>query len=382
MKLDKITRKLDRWEDFKKELPHLKQPFSKRSWGSNLHSVCSYQGKMKPALAHHLVNVFSEHDETVLDPFSGSGTIPFEAAINQRYGIGMDIGLLPVALSNAKLKRHDPTEVKLIIENLESYIENNVPSKRTLTDLTEVGFNKTITEYYHPNTLQEVLLARDFFILNGKPELENWSLVFSCMLHILHGNRPYALSRNSHPITPYAPTGEYIYKNLIEKLTTKVEKSLEAQQQLTILKSECFFTDILEDWPSEIKKVDAIITSPPFFDSTKFYMSNWLRYWFCGWSKSDFQEFPKSFIEVQQKKSFNVYDFIFEQCHKRLNEDGIVVFHLGFSKKCDMAESLRPHAEKYFTVRDIFTESVEHCGKHGISDQGSVKGHQYLVLTK
>ena len=147
MKIDTIAKKLIKWDEFKNELPHLNQPFSKRSWGSNLHSVCSYQGKMKPALAHHLVNIFSEPNEIVLDPFSGSGTIPFEETINQRYGIGMDIGLLAVALSNAKLKRHDPKEVMIIIKDLESYIKDNAPSERTLTDLQEVGFNKTITEY-------------------------------------------------------------------------------------------------------------------------------------------------------------------------------------------------------------------------------------------
>lgn len=202
------------------------------------------------------------------------------------------------------------------------------------------------------------------------------------MLHILHGNRPYALSRNSHPITPYAPTGEFIYKNLVEKLTNKVNKSLEAQELLNLTPSKCFLADILSEWPNEIQNVDAIITSPPFFDSTKFYMTNWMRYWFCGWDKQAFQENPKSFVEVMQKKNFDVYDFIFKESYERLVANGIAVFHLGHSDKCDMAKSLIPFAEKYFEILDIFTESVEHCEKHGIKDKGSVKGHQYLVLMK
>lgn len=47
------------WETFKKTLPHQLQPYSKREWGGPAHSMCSYQGKMKPALAHHLVKCFS-----------------------------------------------------------------------------------------------------------------------------------------------------------------------------------------------------------------------------------------------------------------------------------------------------------------------------------
>ena len=111
-------------------------------------------------------------------------------------------------------------------------------------------------------------------------------------------------------------------------------------------------------------------------------MTNWMRYWFCGWDKQDFQENPKSFVEVMQKKNFDVYDFIFKKSYERLVENGIAVFHLGHSDKCDMAKSLIPFAEKYFEILDVFTESVEHCEKHGIKDKGSVKGHQYLVLMK
>ena len=382
MNVAKLSLIMDDWADFKNNLPHMKLPFSKRNWGSDLHSVCSYQGKMKPALAYHLIKTFSIEGDTILDPFSGSGTIPFEAAINGRKAYGLDIGLLATYVSNAKLKKHNPDKVSNIVNMLNNFINENKPDERYILDSKEINFNKTIPEYFHEKTFNEIILAREFFIKNKNPESENWSLVFSCMLHILHGNRPYALSRNSHPITPYAPTGDFIYKNLVEKLTNKVEKSLEAQKLLNLTNSKCFISDILNDWPQEIQKVDVIITSPPFFESTKFYMTNWMRYWFCGWNKKDFKDNPKSFIEVIQKKNFDVYDFIFKKSHERLVDSGIAVFHLGHSNKCDMAQSLIPYAEKYFYIVDIFTESVEHCEKHGIKDKGSVKGHQYLILKK
>jgi len=371
-----------KWSNFKNNLPHIEHPFSKRNWGSDLHSVCSYQGKMKPSLAHHLVRTFSNEGDIVLDPFSGSGTIPFEASINGRRGLGMDIGLLATSLSNAKILRHDFVSVNRIITDLESYMKENIPSKKSIEDSNNVSFNKSISDYFHVDTFREILLARDFFLKYHQAEYKDWTLVFSCMLHILHGNRPYALSRNSHPITPYAPTGDFIYKNLIEKLRNKVDKSISSQNELTLTDSKCFLADILKEWPEQIQNVNSIITSPPFFDSTKFYMTNWMRYWFCGWGIEDFSENPKSFIEVQQKKSFDVYDFIFKQSYERLVNRGIAVFHLGHSDKCNMAESLLPYAKKYFHIEDIFTESVESCEKHGIKDKGGVKEHQYLFLIK
>lgn len=371
-----------KWDMFKETLPHLQHPYSKRNWGNTLHSVCSYQGKMKPALAFKLIESFSNKGDTILDPFSGSGTIPFEAALNGRKSLAMDIGLLATSLSNAKIKRPNKDNVAEIINSLEEYISTSQPSQCSIKDAREVKFNKTIPEYFHENTLKEILCARDFFMKYHDAQSADWSLVMSCMLHILHGNRPYALSRTSHPITPYAPTGDYVYKNLIEKLWNKINKSLNTEVTDDFVTGHCYQADILSEWPSEIQNLDAIITSPPFFDSTKFYMTNWMRYWFCGWTRLDFDTQPKSFVEVIQKKSFDAYDFIFGQCHERLKLGGYAVFHLGHSDKCNMAESLKPYAEKYFTVIDIFSESVEHCESHGISDKGSVTGHQYLVLRK
>ena len=380
--LSKSEQYMHQWEIFKDTLPHMQHPYSKRNWGSSLHSVCSYQGKMKPALAYHLVDTFSSPGDNILDPFSGSGTIPFEAALNGRHAYGLDIGLLATSISNAKLMLPSTTKVKRLIDRLEKYISENSPSEKSIKDSVDVKFNKTIAEYFHEDTFREILVARDFFRKNQKPENPEWSLVLSCMLHILHGNRPYALSRRSHPITPYAPTGEFIYKNLIKHLCDKVNRSLETDRSEPFIEGHCYKADILDDWPDDINKIDAIITSPPFFDSTKFYMTNWMRYWFCGWSKKDFDTQPKDFIEVLQKQSFDGYDFIFKMCKKRLKKGGFAIFHLGHSDKCNMGESLIPYAEKYFEVKDLFTESVEHCERHGIADKGSVKGHQYLVLEK
>jgi DNA methylase len=369
------------WDIFKATMPHQQFPYSKRNWGSSLHSVCSYQAKMKPSLAHHLVATFSKQGDVVLDPFSGSGTIPFEACLTGRKGLGMDISLLSTVISNAKLMRASPAKVEAIINDLAEWIKTKKPSTKTLAEVEEVKFNGPLKEYFHPDTFTEILSAREFFA-SKYDESAEYSLVMACMLHILHGNRPYALSRNSHPITPYAPTGEFEYKSVIEKLSTKVGKSLNSQSPPRFVEGKCYKADICKSWPAELQNINAIITSPPFFDSTKFYMTNWMRFWFCGWSKENFSAEPESFVEIAQKKSMDIYSGIFSKCKERLVDGGLVVLHLGISKKCDMGKRLSEIANDHFDILDLYTESVEHCESHGIRDKGSVTGHQYLILKK
>jgi hypothetical protein len=370
----------ERWHWFKTQKPHQTKPYAQRNWGNPLHSICSFQGKMKPALAHFLVTSFTEPGQTVLDPFSGAGTIPFEAALSGRKATGFDISTLAFAVSSSKLVPPSRDNLEALLRELNTFISNDQPSEGEINDCSEIRFNRPIPEYFHERTLLEILSARKFFREHEKSPA--WSFALACMLHILHGNRPYALSRRSHPITPFAPSGQTTYSSVMQKLRTKIERSLEVQLSSTFVQGACYKLDVLAEWPADIREFDAIITSPPFFDSTRFYMTNWMRYWFCGWSRSDFETAPQKFIESLQKKSMSTYSQVFARFRDHLKSSGVVVLHLGRSQKSDMANELSQIAGEYFKVEDTFLEDVTHCEKHGLRDKGTVVEHQFLVLAK
>jgi hypothetical protein len=253
------------------------------------------------------------------------------------------------------------------------------PSEREKLSAKQIRFNSELEEYFHPRTLEEILLARQFFRLH-RPDSASHRLVMASLLHILHGNRPYSLSRRSHPITPFSPTGPKEYRPLIPRLREKVERGLEAALPLEFVEGKIFECDATLWWPQEVDQLDAVITSPPFFDSTRFHLANWMRLWFAGWERSDFDARPRSFVDERQKISFRVYEPVFRQARERLRPGGVVVLHLGRSIKCDMAAKLEEFATPWFRVVDRFLENVEHCESHGIRDKGTVTAHQFLVL--
>lgn len=367
------------WDHFKTVVPHQQTPYSSRNWGHNNHSLCSYQGKLKPAIAHHLVETFVPENGSMLDPFAGVGTIPFEAALAGKTSYGIDISLPAYYISLAKVTAPHSKESYDYINALQQFIKKNKCTKEELNEAKTFGFNKTLSEYYEETTLKEILLARRF-VKENYPKTPSEMLVVASLLHILHGNRPYALSRRSHPIVPYAPTGEFVYKSLITKLTEKVERAINEELPINFKNGKIFNQDTTIIWPQEINNLDAVITSPPFFDSTRFYLANWIRIWFSGWSEKDFKFQVNSFIEEKQKKDFVIYESIFRQSKERLKKDGVCVLHLGKSVKCDMAKELQKISKRWFRAADLFDESVEHCESHGIRDKGTVTSHQYLVL--
>lgn len=370
-----------RWEWFKKELPHQQSPYTARNWGHPLHSACSYLGKMKPALAHFLVHCFSEPGQKVLDPFSGAGTIPFEAALAGRQAYGIDISLLATAVTSAKICPPERAAVERLLSHFDAYLKEERPTQVEVEKASRIQFNGRLEDYFNKQTFKEVLLARRFFLetRNDSPE---WRFVLTCMMHVLHGNRPYAVSRRSHPVTPFAPTGPAEYRSVFAKLTAKVDRSLEATLPDQFRSGRVFQADLLDRWPSDLTNVDAIITSPPFFDSTRFYMSNWMRFWFAGWERETFETEPTRFVETLQKRSLQVYSKIFASFRPALAGRGVVVLHLGKSRKCDMGNALAELApDAGLKVEEIFSEDVGHCESHGVRDKGTVTAHQYLVLT-
>lgn len=376
----RTSRSRPRWEAFKRGPAHQVGAFAKRNWGNPLHSLCSYQGKLKPAIAHHLVRALTAPGDRLLDPFGGVGTVAFEAALHGVAAYSFDISPVAVSVAAGKLAPAAPDDCLSVIEDLRHFLTTKKPTADERHEAELIQFNGPLPDYFHPRTLDEVILARRFFreLPRSRP---GGPLVLACLLHILHGNRPYALSRRSHPITPFAPTGDVEYKDLAAKLGAKVQRSLAATRPATFVAGKSLFQDATGTWPDEVDQLDAVVTSPPFFDSTRFYLANWMRLWFAGWSRDDFKLRPGRFVDERQKSGFEVYRPVFRQARERLRAGGACLFHVGKSRKCDMAEEIARIARPWFRNVDVFRESVGHCESHGVRDKGTVVEHTYVLMT-
>jgi hypothetical protein len=374
--------RLEKWAAFRDTLPHQQGEMAKRNWGHPWHSLCSYQGKLKASIAHTLTRaLLPERGGRMLDPFSGVGSIPFEARLQGHMSFGFDISPAAIAITRAKLEHVNEDEVRQVMDALAAYIGRRKSSLLDEAGLNAIRFNGPLPSYFHPDTLREIVAARAYF-LKIPPVTGAQALVFSSLLHVLHGNRPYALSRRSHPITPFAPTGDFEYRAVMDRVGQKVNRSLRETAGGSVPHGRAFAQDATAIWPAEIADLDAIITSPPFFDSTRFHTANWMRLWFAGWEAKDFAEKPETFIDERQKRSFSIYDSIFAQGAERLRKGGVFAVHLGKSAKCDMAMALTAVGSKHLELVDSFAESVEHCESHGIRDKGTVTHHQYLLFRR
>ncbi|MGO5139787.1 DNA methyltransferase [Streptococcus alactolyticus] len=375
-----ITRKklLSNAEQFSSKLSYQNKG---RNWGNKWHSLCSYRGKLKPAIAHELISQFTEPGDLVLDPMGGVGTIAFEAILQGRQAISNDLSKLAQVVTQAKLNPVNKEIVSNDIKLLSNYIEIHKSDFSENEEVKNFGLNKKIDEYYHPETLKELLASREYFL--SKDNLSNSeAFILSSLLHILHGNRPYALSRNSHPLTPYAPSGDFIYKNVIQHIQNKIDIMYNSKDFYFWGPGESLQYNALELSHHIQNNVDIIITSPPFASSFRFYTQNWLRLWFVGWTPEDFSKADLTYFDEQQNRNLDIYYKYFEECSKVLKNNGKMILHLGKSIKIDMATELQKRAMPYFNFLFLSSEDVSTTENHGVVDKGATTDHQFLFLEK
>lgn len=356
--------------------PYTDFPFNKRNWGHNLHTLCSYQSKLKASIAYYLVQSFSKPGDKILDPFSGVGTIPFEACLNGRSGYGVDINPVAYHTSLAKIQVPKKKNVLTYLEKLEKYLKRNQPDYTVVDEYTR--------RFYHSKTLDEILISRNFFIETDKKIKDPaFSFLLSCMLHILHGNRPYALSRRSHNLIPLKPTGPTIYKSVIDSLLNKINISFKNPLPQRYKKGDIKIGSVM-NIPYKKKYFDSILTSPPFWSSTRFYANNRIRLWFCGWNyRIQENKGRTEFFEELQKEDISVYQKVFLQFYDVLKHDGLCILHLGVVPNLDVGKEIIQFAENAkFKFVDLIYENIEHVERHGMKDQGITKAHEFLILRK
>jgi SAM-dependent methyltransferase len=249
-----------------------------------LHQLAPYIGKLKPVIARELLRQFTSPGDIVLDCFSGSGTIPLEAALLGRRVLAFDTNPYAVTLTRAKLEA--PASIEAASEQLTQRIAGASNRLRYAHD----QIPQWVQKFFHPETLQNALRFADECIE------KNDNFLLACLLSILHHQRPGFLSYPSSHLVPYLRDRKFprsVYPDMYEerslspRLAAKVRRTYKASFSLdrrSVLKiGQADVADLKLDF-----MVDAIVTSPPYMNALDYVRDNRLRMWFLDKSTVDY----------------------------------------------------------------------------------------------
>lgn len=246
---------------------------------STFHQLSPYIGKLKSSIARDLIERHSNPGDIVIDPFAGSGTIPLEAVLLNRRVIAFDASLYAVTLSKGKLRAPSKLDEALSIadELLTEADRNPLPDLRRIPKWTRA--------FFHPRTLKEA------FRFSQVAKEANSAFVLSCLLGILHHQRPGFLSYPSSHLVPYLRNNKYprdkypelyAYRALRPRLEAKIERAFKRPPS-SVTHGRILACEKLRVQDIRLsKQIDCLITSPPYMNALDYGRDNRLRLWFLG----------------------------------------------------------------------------------------------------
>lgn len=241
---------------------------------SSLHQLSPYIGKLKPNIARELITRYTNPGDLIVDPFCGSGTVPLEAYLNGRSVIASDSNPYAFVLTKAKLA--PPESLAKAMIQLDKIYERS-------TKRSEENYNSApdwVRAFFHPDSLKELINFADECISS-----RNWFLL-SCLLGILHHQRPGFLSYPSSHLVPYLrdkkyPRSEYPemyeYRALLPRMRAKLNRAFKNLEDSS--KLSCTVKKSSIEGLALPTGVDAIITSPPYMNALDYRRDNRLRLW-------------------------------------------------------------------------------------------------------
>ncbi len=247
---------------------------------STLHQISPYVGKMKSSMASALIERFTQPGDIVCDPFVGSGTIAVESLIHGRNAVCMDNNPYAVVLTLGKLNA--PKSLDEALERATHYL-NLCKTHSGRISIREIP--QWVRNFFHPRTLREILA------LTGMLRSCKEHFLLSCMLGILHHQRPGFLSYPASHLIPYLRTRKYpretfpelyTYRAVGPRLIAKIKRVYRRFPAINpVLTRKCYQGDIVfTSFPKN--RFDAIITSPPYMNALDYGRDNRLRLFFLG----------------------------------------------------------------------------------------------------
>ncbi len=334
-----------------------------RLWGHSLHPMCSYLASFPAALAHAFIARYSRPGDVVLDPFSGRGTAPVQAAAEGRIGVGNDLNPLAHVLTAAKIEPATAVEARTRLLALrlgwladaeawtsigrQAGIRPGHPSAFIPRagsgggpEARDEALPAAVAVAFHPQTLGQVAHLRSRLQLDNHVD----RFIAASLAGILHGKTPAYLSTvmpNTFSMAPryvqafvertgYQPPERDAFGALAAKLDRLYRQPLPPTTGIALLgdaRTAGRRARVALRERGMGDRVRLVVTSPPYLRVLKYGYYNWLRTWLLGFDAAaidatlDTAHQPEAYIEFMRD--------VLADLRPALTDDGIAVLVIG-----------------------------------------------------
>jgi len=263
----------------------------------HVHRLHPYLGKFIPQLAEIFLRKYFVKGQTILDPFSGSGTTLVQANELGINAIGYDISVFNVLLTRAKTAEYDLKKMEKEIMDVLSKVHDSTqvnPAQVTLEgkrlgqlDMSETD-NEFLRTWFAPLALKELLTYRYFIEIGGYEYQDLLKIILSRSARSARLTTHFDLDFPKKPqLGSYycykhrrqcSPTRE-AYKFIHRYSLDTIKRIKEFDKLRTKAKIAVYNEDSRK---VNFPKIDGIMTSPPYVGLIDYHEQHAYAYHLLG----------------------------------------------------------------------------------------------------
>lgn len=250
------------------------------------HGFHPYPAKFPPSAIRGFMKSYSEEQETILDPFCGSGTTLVECRLLDRNGVGIELNPVGVLVSRAKSAFYDTEDIMLlrdIIAELQNCLFDFNNWLSTNSSENHMPSYPNIDHWFQPHVKDELLAIKRSILDKYAHESPVSNLLKTAFSRIIVPVSNQDSETRYAAIEKEIPKGETL--RLFLQTLSKYFRTL--KDTMGLISDNASIIVIEGDTQNEIKtliadSIDFVITSPPYINSFDYYLYHKHRIFWLG----------------------------------------------------------------------------------------------------